>query len=52
MTPRTGLAIGAVAVFLAGCAAGPDYRKPMLDLPIAWKVEAPWREGRPDDLAA
>jgi NodT family efflux transporter outer membrane factor (OMF) lipoprotein len=39
-------------VLLAGCAAGPDYRKPALDMPAAWKLEAPWREGRPDDAAA
>ena len=52
MTPRTGLAVGALVLLIAGCAAGPDYRKPALDLPVAWTVEAPWREGRPDDLAA
>jgi len=41
-----------VAVLLAGCAAGPDYVQPKLDLPPAWKTEAPWREGTPDDAAA
>lgn len=46
------LAIAAAcASFLAGCAAGPDYKKPALDMPVAWKLEAPWREGRPDDAA-
>jgi NodT family efflux transporter outer membrane factor (OMF) lipoprotein len=40
-----------LAAVLAGCAAGPDYKKPTLELPPAWKVEAPWREGRPDDAA-
>jgi outer membrane protein, multidrug efflux system len=39
-------------LMLSGCAAGPDYRKPALDLPIAWKVEAPWRVAAPDDAAA
>ena len=36
---------------LAACAAGPDYRKPALDLPAAWKIEAPWREVAPNDAA-
>jgi len=39
------------AALLSGCVAGPDYRKPALDMPSAWKVEAPWRESRPDDAA-
>ncbi len=39
------------AALLGGCVAGPDYKKPMLDMPAAWKVEAPWRESRPDDAA-
>lgn len=41
----------ACAGLLAGCAAGPDYKKPTLEMPAAWKLEAPWREGRPDDAA-
>jgi NodT family efflux transporter outer membrane factor (OMF) lipoprotein len=41
----------AVAV-LAACTAGPEYRRPALDMPSAWKVEAPWREGTPNDAAA
>ena len=40
------------ATLLAACAAGPEYRKPALDMPAAWKVEAPWREGTPNDAAA
>lgn len=45
-------AIAASAVLLAACAAGPEYRKPALDMPAAWTVEAPWREGRPSDASA
>jgi NodT family efflux transporter outer membrane factor (OMF) lipoprotein len=41
----------AVAALLAACAAAPEYRKPVLDLPTAWKVEAPWRVGTPNDGA-
>jgi multidrug efflux system outer membrane protein len=39
------------AALLAGCATPTEYRKPMLDLPAAWTLEAPWREARPDDGA-
>jgi outer membrane protein, multidrug efflux system len=38
-------------VLLAACVAGPDYRKPQVELPVTWKVEPPWRESRPDDAA-
>ncbi len=44
--------VGACAGLLGGCAAGPDYRKPAQDLPVSWKLEAPWRVGQPDDAAA
>ena len=37
---------------LAACSAGPDYRKPVVEMPLAWKLEAPWREGAPRDTAA
>jgi NodT family efflux transporter outer membrane factor (OMF) lipoprotein len=40
------------AVALAGCVAGPNYVKPSVELPAAWKVGAPWREITPDDAAA
>jgi outer membrane protein, multidrug efflux system len=40
----------AVAV-AAGCAVGPDYRKPAADVPTAWQPEAPWREAAPNDAA-
>jgi NodT family efflux transporter outer membrane factor (OMF) lipoprotein len=45
-----GAAVAVVAT-LAGCVAGPDYRPPAVELPVAWKLEAPWREGAPDDAA-
>jgi multidrug efflux system outer membrane protein len=37
---------------LAACAAGPEYRPPHPDMPAAWKVEAPWRPGAPNDTAS
>jgi multidrug efflux system outer membrane protein len=43
-----GLLLSAAAL-LAGCAA-PKYDPPKLEMPLAWKVEAPFREGTPSDL--
>ena len=40
------------ALVLAGCAVGPDYMRPALDMPVAWTVEAPFREGAPNDLTS
>lgn len=49
---RAFVASTALAVtLLAACSTGPAYRKPDVDLPVAWKVEAPWRESRPADGA-
>ncbi len=39
------------ALATAGCAVGPDYQRPAPDLPVAWKLEAPWRQGTPADAA-
>jgi multidrug efflux system outer membrane protein len=42
------------ALFLAGCAVGPDYRRPSptapsAPQPAAWKAGSPWKEGQPRD---
>lgn len=37
---------------LLACAAAPEYQGPALDLPLAWKLEAPWRVGQPNDTAS
>ncbi|MGK2899110.1 MAG: efflux transporter outer membrane subunit [Burkholderiaceae bacterium] len=50
MARRAGLA--ALAVVIGGCAAGPAYRKPEVAMPLAWKIDPPWRESSPDDAAA
>lgn len=43
-------AFGALlALLLAGCAAGPAYERPKVDVPAQWTVEAPWREAQPRD---
>ena len=39
----------AAAAALAACAVGPDYVKPAVEMPPAWKLEAPWRTGAPSD---
>ena len=44
---RAGAALG--GVLLAACAAGPDYKRPAVDMPVAWQLEAPWRAGVPSD---
>ncbi len=45
------LSMMGAALAVAGCAVGPDYKKPTPDLPVAWTLEAPWRTGVPADAA-
>lgn len=40
-----------VGTLLAGCASPPPVHSPKLDVPAAWKLEPPWREGTPRDGA-
>lgn len=43
----------ALSLALAGCAVGPDYKKPDQDkIPAGWSVEAPWRVSEPGDAHA
>jgi multidrug efflux system outer membrane protein len=39
----------ALAAALAGCAVGPAYERPAVEVPAQWKLEEPWRVARPDD---
>jgi len=41
----------AAGLLLAACATGPSEPAPRLEIPAAWKVEAPWHESAPDDAA-
>jgi outer membrane protein, multidrug efflux system len=41
----------AVILAVAGCAVGPDYRRPSADVPPAWQPDAPWHEAAPSDGA-
>ncbi len=40
------------AALLIGCAAGPAYVKPTLDMPSTWQLDAPWRAAQPSDSLA
>ena len=51
MRPTLRLTLLAAALAAGGCAVGPDYQRPAPDLPVAWKLDAPWRTGAPADAA-
>jgi len=34
---------------LAGCAVGPNYHRPVVQTPPAYKTEPPWRVAAPKD---
>ncbi len=40
-------AVPALAMLLAACAAGPDYVRPKLDVPAAYKESGPWKIAEP-----
>lgn len=52
LRPLVRAAIITAVASLAGCAAGPDYRKPDVDLPVSWQLDAPWRQSTPSDQQA
>lgn len=41
----------AAVLVLAGCAGAPAYVRPDVEMPAAWKLEAPWQEAQPSDAA-
>src|SRR5215472_15727829 len=41
--------ISLALLFLTGCVAGPNYRRPSVPAPPAWKEQPPWREAAPKD---
>ena len=48
---RSLLSATALAVaLLAGCAAGPDYVRPKLDAPTAFKESGPWKSAQPQQI--
>ena len=40
------------ALLLAGCAIGPDYHRPAVDAPAAFKEAGDWKPAEPTDLVA
>jgi len=40
------------ALLLAGCAVGPNYQRPPVDTPPAWKEAGPWKQAAPRDEIA
>ncbi|HZC15229.1 MAG TPA: efflux transporter outer membrane subunit [Caulobacteraceae bacterium] len=40
------------ALCVAGCAVGPNYRRPVVQVPTGFKEAADWRRARPDPQAA
>ncbi|MBV6305799.1 efflux transporter outer membrane subunit [Candidimonas humi] len=45
-----GLACAAAAVALAGCAVGPDYVRPAMHIPAAYKEAGPWKSASPSHI--
>jgi outer membrane protein, multidrug efflux system len=41
----------AAAAALVGCAGGPRYERPAVEVPNAWKIEAGWQLAKPEDHA-
>jgi len=41
--------LSASAIFLAGCAVGPNYKRPAAPTATKWDLAEPWREGAPKD---
>lgn len=44
--------LGGLAVLLAGCTVGPNYKRPTAPVPAKWEVQQPWREAEPRDQIA
>ena len=42
-------ALLSAAAWAAGCAVGPDYRRPPADVPPAWQPADPWHAAAPSD---
>ena len=45
-------AVALAALLLAGCAVGPDYVRPSMDLPAAYKETGPWKTATPQVIDA
>jgi NodT family efflux transporter outer membrane factor (OMF) lipoprotein len=50
--PLARSALAAALLALAGCASGPDYQRPALTPPAAYKEDGAWRPAQPKDADA
>lgn len=48
---KTSLALLALLASVAGCAVGPDYRRPDVAIPVAYKETGEWKPAEPKDSA-
>jgi multidrug efflux system outer membrane protein len=46
------LVTGSLALLAASCTVGPDYERPAMEAPAAWKETGPWKEAAPRDAIA
>jgi NodT family efflux transporter outer membrane factor (OMF) lipoprotein len=46
---RIALLTGTLGILLAGCAVGPDYVKPQMEVPAAYKETGQWKTAQPMD---
>jgi len=37
-------------ILISGCTVGPDYVRPKMDLPIAYKEQGPWKTAQPSQI--
>lgn len=49
-TPLLSTVAFAVALLISGCAVGPDYARPQMDLPTAYKEQGPWKIAEPGQI--
>jgi NodT family efflux transporter outer membrane factor (OMF) lipoprotein len=52
MSSRSPLVALAIAALLSACAAGPDYVRPRMDVPAAWKESGDWKPADPRPAAS
>ena len=52
MPPRSSLVALAAAALLSACAVGPDYVRPTLPVPAAWKESGDWKPADPRPAAS
>src|SRR5450830_533265 len=49
-TPLLSAIAFATSLLISGCAVGPDYARPQMDLPTAYKEQGPWKTAEPGQI--